>query len=71
MQVMIEVECRCQRVLPKFVLDEEVHLLKLLLTALELEQILDAENVTTFEYRLGSIIDHHIAIWRKLLAEEL
>ena len=68
MKVMIEVECRCQRILTKLVLDEEVHLLKLLLTALELEQLLDAEYVTTLEYRLGSIIHHHIAIGRKLVA---
>lgn len=70
-KVMIEVEGRCQRILPKLVLDEEVNFLKLLLTALELEQILDAENVTTLEYRLGSIIHHHIAIGRKLVAQEL
>ena len=67
---MIEVECRCQWILTKLVLDEEVHLLKLLLTTLELEQLLDAENVASLEYRLGSIIGHHIAVRRKLLAEE-
>ena len=37
MQVMIEVEGCCKRILSQFVLDEEVNLLKFLLTALELE----------------------------------
>ncbi len=62
MKLMIEVAGRSQRIITKLVLDEEINFLKLLLTALELEQILDAKNVTTLEYGLGSIIHYHITI---------
>ena len=62
MQVIIEVECCCKGILPQLVLDEEVHLLKFFLTALELKQFLHTENVAALEHRLCSIIDHHIAI---------